>query len=80
MASHEANIEATYRMTQGGPGASIDYVWETGKVFLETREGTPVSLTVLRRPGQEPTWGVSWTELVDTVEAQMAAAAGTAQG
>ena len=35
------------------------------QVFLETTEGTPVSLTVLRRPGQEPVWGVSWTELVD---------------
>ncbi|MGV3553689.1 MAG: hypothetical protein ACO1OD_00360 [Croceibacterium sp.] len=35
------------------------------QVFLETVHGTPVSLTVLRRPGQDPTWGVSWTELVD---------------
>jgi hypothetical protein len=35
------------------------------QVFLGTAAGTPVSLTVLRRPGQEPTWGVSWTELVD---------------
>lgn len=35
------------------------------QVFLETGQGAPVSLTVLRRPGQEPSWGVSWTELVD---------------
>lgn len=35
------------------------------QVFLDTANGTPVSLTVLRRPGQEPVWGVSWTELVD---------------
>lgn len=35
------------------------------QVFLDTTSGTPVSLTVLRRPGQEPVWGVSWTELVD---------------
>jgi len=35
------------------------------QVFLDTAEGTPVSLTVLRRPGQEPAWGASWTELVD---------------
>jgi hypothetical protein len=35
------------------------------QVFLESSDGTPVSLTVLRRPGQTPTWGVSWTELVD---------------
>ena len=35
------------------------------QVFLDTATGTPVSLTVLRRPGQEAVWGVSWTELVD---------------
>jgi hypothetical protein len=35
------------------------------QVFLDTANGTPVSLTVLRRPGQEPVWGASWTELVD---------------
>ena len=35
------------------------------QVFLESSDGTPVSLTVLRRPGQEPAWGISWTELVD---------------
>ena len=35
------------------------------QVFLESVDDTPVSLTVLRRPGQEPAWGVSWTELVD---------------
>lgn len=35
------------------------------QVFLDTATGNPVSLTVLRRPGQEPVWGVSWTELVD---------------
>jgi hypothetical protein len=27
--------------------------------------GEPVSLTVIRRPGMEPTWGVSWSEIVD---------------
>jgi hypothetical protein len=35
------------------------------QVFLETADGTPGALTVLRRPGQEPAWGVSWAELVD---------------
>jgi hypothetical protein len=35
------------------------------QVFLESSDGTPVSLTVLRRPGQEPAWGISWTEIVD---------------
>ncbi len=35
------------------------------QIFVETADGTPVSLTVLRRPGMAPTWGVAWTELVD---------------
>lgn len=35
------------------------------QLFLNTREGAPVALTVLRRPGMAPTWGVSWTEIVD---------------
>lgn len=35
------------------------------QLFLETASGTPVSLTVVRRPGMEPQWGVSWTEIVD---------------
>lgn len=35
------------------------------QLFLETRGGAPASVTVLRRPGMAPTWGVSWTELVD---------------
>jgi len=35
------------------------------QVFLETQGGDPVSITVLRRPGQAPNWGVSWTDIVD---------------
>lgn len=35
------------------------------QVFLDTANGDPVSLTVVRRPGMEPQWGVSWTEIVD---------------
>ncbi|MCL6249843.1 hypothetical protein M3P36_02105 [Altererythrobacter sp. KTW20L] len=35
------------------------------QVFLETPDGAPVSLTVLRRPGMQPGWGVSWTDIVD---------------
>lgn len=35
------------------------------QLFLETASGQPVSLTVVRRPGMEPTWGVSWSEIVD---------------
>ncbi len=35
------------------------------QLFLDTETGAPVSLTVVRRPGMEPTWGVSWSEIVD---------------
>ena len=36
------------------------------QIFLATRSGAPVSLTVLRRPAQEPVWGVSWGEIIDS--------------
>ncbi|MCX7675844.1 MAG: hypothetical protein N2Z59_00510 [Alteraurantiacibacter sp.] len=35
------------------------------QIFLETDTGAPVSLSVLRRPGMAPSWGVSWTDIVD---------------
>jgi hypothetical protein len=35
------------------------------QLFLDTASGQPVSLTVIRRPGMDPTWGVSWSEIVD---------------
>lgn len=35
------------------------------QLFLASEGGEPVSLTVLRRPGMDPEWGVSWTEIVD---------------
>ena len=35
------------------------------QMFIETAGGTPVSLSVIRRPGMEPVWGVSWSEIVD---------------
>lgn len=35
------------------------------QLFLDTEGGAPVSLTVIRRPGMQPDWGVSWTEIVD---------------
>ena len=35
------------------------------QLFLETANDGPVSLTIVRRPGQAPIWGVSWTEIVD---------------
>jgi hypothetical protein len=35
------------------------------QLFLDTATGEPVSLSVVRRPGMQPTWGVSWSEIVD---------------
>lgn len=35
------------------------------QLFLDTATGQPVSLSVVRRPGMDPTWGVSWSEIVD---------------
>jgi len=35
------------------------------QLFLDTASGEPVSLSVVRRPGMEPEWGVSWSEIVD---------------
>jgi hypothetical protein len=35
------------------------------QIFLATRTGDPVSLTIVRRPGMEPVWGVSYSEIVD---------------
>ena len=37
--------------------------------FLQTAAGTPVSLTVLRRPGQTPQWAVALSEIVDEAAA-----------
>lgn len=35
------------------------------QIFVETKDGSPVSITVLRRPGQPASWGVSWGEIID---------------
>ena len=36
------------------------------QIFLTTRDRSPVSISVLRRPGQPPAWGVSWGEIIDS--------------
>ncbi|MEM7688543.1 MAG: hypothetical protein AAF291_05950 [Pseudomonadota bacterium] len=36
------------------------------QIFLKTADRSPVSVTVLRRPGQRPAWGVSWGEIIDS--------------
>ena len=35
------------------------------QIFLTTRNGRPISLNVLRRPGQTPAWSVALSEVVD---------------
>lgn len=35
------------------------------QVFLTTADNRPVSLTILRRPGEEPRWAVALSEIVD---------------
>lgn len=35
------------------------------QIFLRTEKGEPVSLSILRRPGQEPRWAVALGEVVD---------------
>src|SRR3546814_1748208 len=35
------------------------------QIFLTTASGQPVSLSVLRRPGQQPRWAVALGEIVD---------------
>lgn len=35
------------------------------QLFLATSSGAPVTVSIVRRPGLAPQWGVSWTEIVD---------------
>jgi hypothetical protein len=35
------------------------------QIFLQTADGRPVSLSVLRRPGEQPRWAVALAEIVD---------------
>ncbi|BBC71561.1 conserved hypothetical protein [Altererythrobacter sp. B11] len=35
------------------------------QMFFDTDSGDPISVSVLRRPGMEPSWGISWSEIVD---------------
>ena len=39
------------------------------QIFLKTATGRPVSLSVLRRPGEQPRWSVSLAEIVDDAAA-----------
>jgi hypothetical protein len=35
------------------------------QIFLQTADNRPVSLTILRRPGERPRWAVALSEIVD---------------
>ena len=35
------------------------------QIFLDTKSGAPVSISVVRRPGRGAVWGVSYSEIVD---------------
>lgn len=35
------------------------------QIFLHTADNRPISLSIIRRPGEEPHWGVALSELVD---------------
>ncbi|WP_284123764.1 hypothetical protein [Parerythrobacter aestuarii] len=35
------------------------------QIFLDTLSGKPLSLSIVRRPGMRPVWGVSYSEIVD---------------
>ncbi|EZP73500.1 putative uncharacterized protein precursor [Sphingomonas paucimobilis] len=39
------------------------------QIFLRTENGDPVSLSILRRPGQQPRWAVALGEIVDEAAA-----------
>jgi hypothetical protein len=39
------------------------------QIFLQTAEARPVSLTILRRPGEEPQWAVALGDIVDDAAA-----------
>ena len=39
------------------------------QIFMTTASGAPVSITVIRRPGAPPVWGVSLSEIVDQAAA-----------
>ena len=39
------------------------------QIFLQTSDGRPVSLSILRRPGETPRWSVALSEIVDAAAA-----------
>jgi hypothetical protein len=39
------------------------------QIFLQTADGRPISLSILRRPGEQPRWSVALSEIVDDAAA-----------
>lgn len=39
------------------------------QIFLQTADGRPISLSILRRPGEQPRWSVALSEIVDEAAA-----------
>jgi hypothetical protein len=39
------------------------------QIFLQTADNRPISLTILRRPGESPSWSVALSEIVDNAAA-----------
>jgi hypothetical protein len=58
-----AGIGKAFHVRGSLPGES-----ET-QIFLQTADGRPVSLSVLRRPGETPRWSVALSEIVDEAAA-----------
>jgi hypothetical protein len=58
-----AGIGRAFHVRGSLPGES-----ET-QIFLQTADGRPVSLSVLRRPGETPRWSVALSEIVDEAAA-----------
>lgn len=51
---HEQMVCASYRLGRGeGGGATVDYVWDTGQLFLRTREALETSTELVVRPFAE---------------------------
>lgn len=58
-----AGIGRAFHVPGSLPGES-----ET-QIFLQAEGGRPISLTILRRPGETPRWGVALSEIVDDTAA-----------
>ncbi len=51
---HESHIKRSYEMVrpnrEPNPGCSVDYVWETGELFLKTKEALEKNEKVVLQP------------------------------